>query len=1770
MVTVSKENESQIPRSAPRCIQVFLCGPDCDHGAGLQGSDLPAQAPQRCLVFPCSLLVDLTFSNLRRIGSEREREHETKGVFAVEVEAIQALLGDEPQGGVQRERGGVVELGLEEDLRGQLIASLTPPSVPSLTTARSLLGSLASATSTVSLSTLNPVLSALCKVDNPPTLRAVGFDILSAFLDKPHARYRALVALTQDGTEIVGIEVLLLRMLESWIGGAFAGILTRDNVSAMDRAEREKSIESLCAFLNRTMSKPETLARLGENDVGDVLQFFGGLVERALYLPTELYASPASPSEQQSPVQTPTRAAYTHRRHPSSASIPLASSSATPAGNVRKPIEVAVTAYLDHLNSHLRYLSHVHLNNILPVLFRSLAAFASSLPRLSISGDSFDAPSPLESKIVETLDQLINGAYNTTCFIILKHLLMPQTNVDMRTAIQTSIGACRSLRIYIRRALCSRLARAYISRMSTDNYTPSGAPGGVDLDKGLFERAWPKEEVTKGDLGRVGHVLFRAAEAWVSVTPETFEGASTDLLRREDVLLEIGGVLKDVFQEYDARGDNGDIDEEEKNVVGEILLGLTSYVRALRGQDGEPLLIPLSSPTDAPTPFLSLLSSLLARDHKLTPCNPLLTTIQLSISDHLADANTAVIVETMHSRGDLSPITLDWLDNWMVMLSTADIGSPSRPLTRIALLDALQKIYELVKDVPVHRHSLVNLGLQSGGRDGYETVWNILADELVLRMIEVDEQGRERKEADKFVNDVLDFLTTTAREADDADAFPAEFPPVTQSPTSMTSTHTSPVISRGQSEFVIAHKDKESSLPLSSLFSLSQLTSGTSTRSQSQTPLRRDDESAQSAIPVTQEPPVMLAAVGAVVALVHIFSQLSFTPYALSEPNRALAVRVFSILVELLRKAKSSRARLAVLQFFFRLRVDRDHRLFSVYERYDRLGHIATLAGLIGRVPSASEAPSAPEESPSEILDASKVRARAPERDGRRASRGRDKVPSRSTSSRSRSRVATRVASATMPASDWKPRKPIWHVPEVLPFSIPESDTPSDGLISYDPDGPGRRIVLPISSLLLAMIELIQNERDWEILSYILCHLPTLLSNKHFFCGPKSRAAIAKLLTTLCNGIFQSDLALSISQWPAGLRPRDAQGLAFHTLSVLISYRKCFEPSQRHVLVEVLMSGLSGQQSTIKACLQALSLAAFELPDSMKRFLPDILNKLVQIMTNASMAVHIIDFLAIVGSLPSLYANFTEPNFKMVFGVALQYLRLHNKPELNSDTSWALSQHLRIMSYYIVYLWFLALKLPDRPKHVKYITRQLLLANEGQDEIDESAEVCFDWLARYTYASADPRPTSSMLSDILMNSAPQTASDVIAEKTWIVGTAVLTVRALTKIGWVEVVARRASGLTRFLARIENVPMVGPGEVDPDMVSVPAILAMERDSSSEDAKLYQVRSSSRSHSSAYPSKPDAITGYVWQGSAPSQRRKDVAIDPAFFALQLSAYPDYNPGRRRAKVVDVSSLPSLFRTLDRMPVIDTHKVGIMYVAPGQTHEKDILANKHGSPAYSRFLEGLGRLINLRGQVDVYAGGLHPDEDGEYAYAWWDDIGQILYHTATLMPNHDDDPQFVQKKRHIGNDFVRIVWNDSGKPYEFGTLATQFQFVNIVIEPHSIGAIAAFSNNLHENEYFRVIVQRAPGMTEFSPIGNFKLISAENLPLLVRQVSLLADWFASVFQHTKNDTVRCEMETNWQARLQAIKRFQAQLPPSEEEPEAAEGILRHESQRDFTTTF
>jgi hypothetical protein len=284
-------------------------------------------------------------------------------------------------------------------------------------------------------------------------------------------------------------------------------------------------------------------------------------------------------------------------------------------------------------------------------------------------------------------------------------------------------------------------------------------------------------------------------------------------------------------------------------------------------------------------------------------------------------------------------------------------------------------------------------------------------------------------------------------------------------------------------------------------------------------------------------------------------------------------------------------------------------------------------------------------------------------------------------------------------------------------------------------------------------------------------------------------------------------------------------------------------------------------------------------------------------------------------------------------------------------------------------------------------------------------------------------------------------------------------------------------------------------------------------------------------------PDPISGVAWSRASHIPDPQIQYPQPGqfeFFLEQYHSCPDDQP----IPFPDYESLKATLRLIDMCPVIDTHKVAVIYVAPGQSQETEILGNQHGSPAYTLFLRKLARLAKPDDSLEVYTGGLQPGLHGEYALAWWDDMAQIIYHVATIMPNIDE--RHMNKKQEIGNDAVKIIWNDSGKPYVFNTIPSQFNLFNIIVEPHTLMTRAAFEDDSHLNGYFKVIMQIDPRLPRITPIGAFKIVLARQLPNMIRHFTLLASLFCNAWLNTGEDgEYAYPLNTNWQQRLQYISR-------------------------------
>ncbi|XP_069576618.1 tuberin isoform X1 [Brachyistius frenatus] len=264
--------------------------------------------------------------------------------------------------------------------------------------------------------------------------------------------------------------------------------------------------------------------------------------------------------------------------------------------------------------------------------------------------------------------------------------------------------------------------------------------------------------------------------------------------------------------------------------------------------------------------------------------------------------------------------------------------------------------------------------------------------------------------------------------------------------------------------------------------------------------------------------------------------------------------------------------------------------------------------------------------------------------------------------------------------------------------------------------------------------------------------------------------------------------------------------------------------------------------------------------------------------------------------------------------------------------------------------------------------------------------------------------------------------------------------------------------------------------------------------------------------------------------PSNTEKISGLSPSFVFLQLYHSPFFgNEANKPLLLPKTQVIDRAVKVLDQMPPYDTHKIGVVFVGAGQVNnEVAILSNEFGSNRYAGFLTGLGKLIHLKDcdPDQIFLGGLDQyGDDGEFTYCWHDDIMQAIFHIATLMPNRESDKGCCNKKRHIGNDFVMVVYNDSGEEYKLGTIKGQFNFVEVVIKPLD------YECNL-------VTLQCRKDLEVLVDTTVAKIVSDRNLPLLVRQMALHANMASLVHQYRANPSDA--YASKWLARLRHIKRI------------------------------
>jgi hypothetical protein len=156
----------------------------------------------------------------------------------------------------------------------------------------------------------------------------------------------------------------------------------------------------------------------------------------------------------------------------------------------------------------------------------------------------------------------------------------------------------------------------------------------------------------------------------------------------------------------------------------------------------------------------------------------------------------------------------------------------------------------------------------------------------------------------------------------------------------------------------------------------------------------------------------------------------------------------------------------------------------------------------------------------------------------------------------------------------------------------------------------------------------------------------------------------------------------------------------------------------------------------------------------------------------------------------------------------------------------------------------------------------------------------------------------------------------------------------------------------------------------------------------------------------------------------------------------------------EIVSDSTYTDDFAMLENKLVVNTLKVGVLYVKPGQTKENEMLSNDMGSEAFEEFLSFLGEKIRLK-DWDKFAGGLDTKKDSTGTHAIYTTYSKVemIFHVSTLLgnPQRDrTDPEWIQEKKvHIGNDIVVLVYLEGNQLFEPDSIISQFNHVFIVIQ-------------------------------------------------------------------------------------------------------------------------
>lgn len=637
------------------------------------------------------------------------------------------------------------------------------------------------------------------------------------------------------------------------------------------------------------------------------------------------------------------------------------------------------------------------------------------------------------------------------------------------------------------------------------------------------------------------------------------------------------------------------------------------------------------------------------------------------------------------------------------------------------------------------------------------------------------------------------------------------------------------------------------------------------------------------------------------------------------------------------------------------------------------------------------------------------------------------------------------------------------------------------------PDCPAVSRCITLDTMFAGIIECISQETDMDVLKLVLDGLPGLLANKTL-----TMTATDERINQLC--LVLSDLTRSTKCVRRCQNSRfDFVKCGLRCLTSLIIYRKVLDHKSIKSMLAAFEDSLKVSRHPI---VPLFTTCLIELQDSseMTRFLPVILNRLSKFSPTINLGISVLEFLSYLILFPKLYENFSEDEYKFIFAIALPYTNpfrfsdyitclafrviamwyLNCRPSLrsafvefvkkslqsnviqpfkenSSATTYSLTPQLSsspiTQTPPITYSCPTTMSPVDQRKRSSSLDTENSFRNQqialglpspqlSLQVNEELIETFADLLSRYKHGQC--------LAIAPKNPSIELLVDRSTSQTWLHGNSLVTITAgLSGHGWAEIMIRRPTGNTSWFGHLQNTSVAVPTMLNQqvhleslnfgnEIISLFSTMSLLNEESANgqvvDALAATPLSSTPATTTSMTSSNATVaSNLIGMTSTPSH------ISSSYTPFRHSEDPIPLP---KDKKFDIA-----LSNFDHITPYETHKIGVVYVAKNQVDNRAaILSNKCGSQRYYDFLSQVGSCIILN-DIDpeiYFIGGLDvKGDDGKYAYFWKDNVTQVIFHVATFMPARESDPQCNNKNRHIGNDHVCIVYNDSKEQFQMSTI-------------------------------------------------------------------------------------------------------------------------------------